>query len=182
MDCGLGTQYLKGLLDLAFISPWDGTCGDPLCCVDTVGLGQSGAIRAEAGMPLSLWGLIDPGVLKPPNSHHAERHMKELFMWQSETTSFLSLPTPRFMLPMHVSSGLQLQGEFLNLTSHLELNLARAVRGNKKGFDKYIRCKRKTEEGVGPLLNVRGGRGGTGNRGHKKNQGTQCLLHFSLHW
>lgn len=60
------------------------------------------------------------------------------------------------MLPMHVATGLQLQGEFLNLIFHLELNLARAMRSNKKGFYKYICCKRKMKEGVGPLLNVRG--------------------------
>lgn len=60
------------------------------------------------------------------------------------------------MLPTHVASGLQLQGQFLDLTSHLELNLARTMRGNKKGFYKYICCKRKPKEGVGPVLNVRG--------------------------
>jgi len=36
---------------------------------------------------------------------------------------------------------------------HLELNLARDVKDNKKGFFKYINSKRKTKENVGPLLN-----------------------------
>ncbi|GAB0204057.1 hypothetical protein GRJ2_002871300 [Grus japonensis] len=37
--------------------------------------------------------------------------------------------------------------------AHLELNLARDVKDNKKGFFKYISNKRKTRENVGPLLN-----------------------------
>jgi len=36
---------------------------------------------------------------------------------------------------------------------HLELNLARDVKGNKKGFFMYISSKQKTRENVGPLLN-----------------------------
>jgi len=36
---------------------------------------------------------------------------------------------------------------------HLELNLERDVKDNKKGFFKYIRSKQKTRENVGPLLN-----------------------------
>ncbi|GAB0178706.1 mitochondrial enolase superfamily member 1 [Grus japonensis] len=36
---------------------------------------------------------------------------------------------------------------------HLELNLARNVKDNKKGFFKYISSKRKTKEDVVPLLN-----------------------------
>ena len=36
---------------------------------------------------------------------------------------------------------------------HLELNLARDVKDNKKGFFKYISRKRKTRENVGLLLN-----------------------------
>ena len=36
---------------------------------------------------------------------------------------------------------------------HLELNLAREVKDNKKGFFKYISRKRMTREYVGPLLN-----------------------------
>ncbi|PKU38009.1 rna-directed dna polymerase from mobile element jockey-like [Limosa lapponica baueri] len=35
----------------------------------------------------------------------------------------------------------------------LELNVARDVKDNKKGFFKYISSKRKTRENVGPLLN-----------------------------
>ncbi|GAB0204618.1 mitochondrial enolase superfamily member 1 [Grus japonensis] len=37
--------------------------------------------------------------------------------------------------------------------AHLELNLARDVKDNKKGFFKYISSKRKTRKNVGPLLN-----------------------------
>ncbi|GAB0208473.1 mitochondrial enolase superfamily member 1 [Grus japonensis] len=37
--------------------------------------------------------------------------------------------------------------------AHLELNLARDVKDNKKGFFKYISSKRKTRENVGPWLN-----------------------------
>jgi len=36
---------------------------------------------------------------------------------------------------------------------HLELNLARDVKDNKKGFLKYISSKQKTRENVGLLLN-----------------------------
>jgi len=35
---------------------------------------------------------------------------------------------------------------------HLELNLARDKKGNKKGFFNYISSKRKTRENMGPLL------------------------------
>ncbi|KAK4807033.1 hypothetical protein QYF61_000362 [Mycteria americana] len=37
--------------------------------------------------------------------------------------------------------------------AYLELNLARDIKDNKKGFCKYISGKRKTGENVGPLLN-----------------------------
>ena len=37
--------------------------------------------------------------------------------------------------------------------AHLELNLARDIKGNKKGFFKYISSTRKTEDPVGPVLN-----------------------------
>ncbi|XP_068809548.1 uncharacterized protein [Struthio camelus] len=40
--------------------------------------------------------------------------------------------------------------------AHLELNLARDVKDNKKGFFKYITSKRKTRENVGLLLNGAG--------------------------
>ena len=36
--------------------------------------------------------------------------------------------------------------------AHLELNLARDVKHNKKGFYSYTGDKRKTRENVGPLL------------------------------
>ena len=37
--------------------------------------------------------------------------------------------------------------------AHLQLNLARDVKNNKKGFFNYISSKRKTRDNVGPLLN-----------------------------
>jgi len=37
--------------------------------------------------------------------------------------------------------------------AHLELNLARALKDNKKSFFKYISSKWKTRDNVGPLLN-----------------------------
>lgn len=37
--------------------------------------------------------------------------------------------------------------------SYLELNMARHVKGNNKGFFKYINSQRKTRKNVGPLLN-----------------------------
>jgi len=37
--------------------------------------------------------------------------------------------------------------------AHLELKLARDVKNNKKGFFKYISCKRKARDNVGLLLN-----------------------------
>lgn len=37
--------------------------------------------------------------------------------------------------------------------AHLELDLARDVKDNKKGFFKCINRKRKTGENIGPLLN-----------------------------
>lgn len=37
--------------------------------------------------------------------------------------------------------------------AHLELNLARGVKDNKKGCFKHICYRRKTKENVGPLLN-----------------------------
>jgi len=40
--------------------------------------------------------------------------------------------------------------------AHLELNLARDVKDNKKGFFKYISSKWKTRDNVGSLLNEMG--------------------------
>jgi len=37
--------------------------------------------------------------------------------------------------------------------AHLELNMARDVKNNKKGFFNCISCKRKARDNVGPLLN-----------------------------
>jgi len=39
---------------------------------------------------------------------------------------------------------------------HLELNVVREVKDNKKGFLKYDSSKTKTRENVGPLLNEMG--------------------------
>ena len=39
---------------------------------------------------------------------------------------------------------------------HPELNLARDVKNNKKGFFNYISSKRKARDNVGPLLNEAG--------------------------
>jgi len=39
---------------------------------------------------------------------------------------------------------------------HLEFNLARDVKNNKKGFFNYISSKRKARDNVGPLLNEMG--------------------------
>ena len=36
------------------------------------------------------------------------------------------------------------------------LNMARDIKGNRKGFYKYISDKRKTRENLGPLLKERG--------------------------
>jgi len=43
-----------------------------------------------------------------------------------------------------------------NAKAHLELNLARDVKNNKKGFFNYISSKWKTRDNVGPLLNESG--------------------------
>lgn len=59
--------------------------------------------------------------------------------------------------------------------AHLELNLARDVKGNKKGFYKYISHNRKTRENMVPQLN------GAGPL-LVEDTGTQCLLCFSLFW
>jgi len=59
--------------------------------------------------------------------------------------------------------------------AHLELNLARDVKNNKKGFFNYINSKRKARDNVGPLLNEAGVL-------VKEDAGraTECLLCFSL--
>jgi len=44
-------------------------------------------------------------------------------------------------------------GAMRKAKAHLELNLARDVKDNKKGFFNYISSKRKTRDNVGPLLN-----------------------------
>ena len=54
----------------------------------------------------------------------------------------------------------------------MELNLARDVKDNKKGFYKYMGDKRKAMENVGPLLNEAGGPGDTG---HGRGCGTAAV-------
>ena len=46
--------------------------------------------------------------------------------------------------------------------ARLELNLAKVIKDNKKGFFKYVNSKRKTRENVGPLLSEGGGSGNGG--------------------
>jgi len=60
---------------------------------------------------------------------------------------------------------------------HLELNLARDVKDNKKGFFKYS-SKTKTRVNVGPLLNEVSVC--PGDRGYREGRVTECLLCFSL--
>jgi len=59
---------------------------------------------------------------------------------------------------------------------HLELNLSRDVKDNKKSFFKYISSKRKTRDNVGPLLN----KVGVLVTGCREGRVTECLLCFSL--
>ncbi|CAM4532571.1 unnamed protein product [Caretta caretta] len=46
--------------------------------------------------------------------------------------------------------------EIRKAKSHLELQLARDVKSNEKGFFRYVSNKKKVKEGVGPLLNEGG--------------------------
>ncbi|KAG6923734.1 hypothetical protein G0U57_019529, partial [Chelydra serpentina] len=48
------------------------------------------------------------------------------------------------------------RSEIRRAKSHLELQLARDVRSNKKGFFRYVSKKKKVKESVGPLLNEGG--------------------------
>ncbi|CAM5082368.1 unnamed protein product [Natator depressus] len=48
------------------------------------------------------------------------------------------------------------RSEIRKAKSHLELQLARDVKSNKKGFFKYVSNKKKVKESVGPLLNEGG--------------------------
>lgn len=59
---------------------------------------------------------------------------------------------------------------------HLKLNLERDMKGNRKGFLKYIASKRKTRQKVGLLLN---GAGDLLIRTQKRP--FQCLFHLSLY-
>ena len=52
--------------------------------------------------------------------------------------------------------SLSMQGWVRRANDHLELNLARDVKDNKKGVSKCISNKRKARENVGPLLNGAG--------------------------
>ena len=60
-----------------------------------------------------------------------------------------------------------------------ELDLARDVKGKKKGVYRYLNSKRKTRENMDLLLkwNRR-----PPDRRHGKHQGAQCLLHLGLCW
>jgi len=60
---------------------------------------------------------------------------------------------------------------------HLESNLARNVKDNKKGFFKYISSKRKARDNVGPAAE-RGECPGDG--GYREDRVTERLLCFSL--
>ena len=62
--------------------------------------------------------------------------------------------------------------------AHLELNLAKVIEDNKKGFLKYISSKKKSRENVGPLLNE----GGVLVTGDAKKMETEHLLCFCLQW
>ncbi|CAM5167636.1 unnamed protein product [Natator depressus] len=48
------------------------------------------------------------------------------------------------------------RSEIRKARSHLELQLARDVKSNKKGFFRYVSNKKKVKESVGPLLNEGG--------------------------
>ncbi|CAM5078437.1 unnamed protein product [Natator depressus] len=48
------------------------------------------------------------------------------------------------------------RSEIREAKSHLELQLARDVKSNKKGFFRYVSNKKKVKESVGPLLNEGG--------------------------
>ncbi|CAM4686112.1 unnamed protein product [Lepidochelys kempii] len=48
------------------------------------------------------------------------------------------------------------RSEIRKVKSHLELQLARDVKSNKKGFFRYVSNKKKVKESVGPLLNEGG--------------------------
>jgi len=62
---------------------------------------------------------------------------------------------------------------------HLELNLAREVKDNKKGFFKYISSKWKTRDNVGLLLNEVPWCPGDGR--YREGRVTECRLFFSHH-
>ena len=55
---------------------------------------------------------------------------------------------------------------------HLELNLARGMKSNKKGFYRFMSSKIKTMENVGPLLN------GTGDLVLKDMEKSEVLSDF----
>ncbi|CAM4356191.1 unnamed protein product [Caretta caretta] len=52
--------------------------------------------------------------------------------------------------------ALACRSEIMKAKSHLELQLARDVKSNKKGFFRYVSSKKKVKESVGPLLNEGG--------------------------
>ncbi|KAJ7419224.1 glycerol kinase [Pitangus sulphuratus] len=60
------------------------------------------------------------------------------------------------MAQEELGHSLNMQGYVRRVKDHLELNLARDVKDNKKGFSECISNKRKTRENVFPLLNGAG--------------------------
>lgn len=63
--------------------------------------------------------------------------------------------------------------------AHLQLNLVRDVKDNKKGFFKWISNKRKTKENMGPLQNEAGTLA-TGDEGNLQKYWRTSLLQSSL--
>lgn len=60
--------------------------------------------------------------------------------------------------------------------AHLELNLAHAVKGNRKCIHQYMSDKRRPRENLLPLVD--GGK--HSERRQEKGRGTKCLLYISL--
>ena len=61
--------------------------------------------------------------------------------------------------------------------AHLELNIAKEVKDNRKGFFKHVNSKRKTRENADPLLNEVGAL----VTEDTKKADTECFLCFSLY-
>lgn len=61
--------------------------------------------------------------------------------------------------------------------AHLQLNVAKDVQDNKKGFLKYINNRKNQKDNVGPLVHG----GDPGNRGCREGRLIKCLLCINLH-